>query len=122
MYRIIPRLKTFSTHNVAPRRFPSVIPRLYANMSAPQAAETDAQAAQVASQTGVTAASIQKKLEDAVGAQHVDIEDMSGASISCLLSAETFSENQPHWPKVGRKSVALTDCSVQVAVVRCFRQ
>ncbi|MDI1485119.1 MAG: hypothetical protein OHK93_000254 [Ramalina farinacea] len=45
---------------------------------APKAAETDAQAETVANTTGVTAGSLQKTLEQKLGAQHVDIEDMSG--------------------------------------------
>lgn len=54
---------------------------------APKAAETDAQAEAVANTTGVTAGSLHKTLEQKLGAQHVDIEDMSGKWVSCL--AET---------------------------------
>lgn len=50
------------------------------NMSAPKAAETDTQARNVANATGVTGESIKKALESEIGAQHVDIEDMSGAN------------------------------------------
>ena len=60
-------------------------------MSAPKAAETDSRAEEVASLTGVTAESLQKKLEDGIQAQHVDIEDMSGErkclSCSALLTS-----------------------------------
>ena len=45
---------------------------------APKAAETDEQAETVANTTGVTVGSLQKTLEQKLGAQHVDIEDMSG--------------------------------------------
>ena len=58
--------------------------KYYANMSAPKAAETDTQAEQMANLTGVTADSIQKKLQEGVQAQHVDIEDMSGRILPTL--------------------------------------
>ena len=60
---------------------PAFIParsRFYASMSAPKAAETDTQAEHVANTTGVSDESIRKALEQGIGAQHVDIEDMSG--------------------------------------------
>ena len=53
-------------------------PRPYANMSAPSAAETDAQAETVANTSGITTESLQKTITDRLEAKHVDIEDMSG--------------------------------------------
>lgn len=54
------------------------IPRSYANMSAPSAAETDTQAETVANTSGITTESLQKTLMEKLEAKHVDIEDMSG--------------------------------------------
>jgi len=51
---------------------------------APNAVETDAQAADAANTSGVTSETLQKRLEEQLGAQHVDIEDMSGTFPSCL--------------------------------------
>lgn len=48
--------------------------------TAPKAAETDTQASAVANTTGVTADSLQATLKEKLGAEHVDIEDMSGMS------------------------------------------
>ncbi|KAL9000838.1 MAG: hypothetical protein Q9169_000592 [Polycauliona sp. 2 TL-2023] len=42
------------------------------------AAETDTQAADTASTSGVTVSSLEQTLKDKLGAEHVDIEDMSG--------------------------------------------
>lgn len=42
------------------------------------AAETDSQAAKVASTSGVTVSSLENTLKEKLGAQHVGIEDMSG--------------------------------------------
>ncbi|KAL8674897.1 MAG: hypothetical protein Q9168_000700 [Polycauliona sp. 1 TL-2023] len=42
------------------------------------AAETDTQAAHAASTSGVTVSSLEQTLKDKLGAEHVDIEDMSG--------------------------------------------
>lgn len=50
----------------------------YANMSAPSAAETAAQAETVANTSGVTTDSLQKTITEKLEAKHVDIEDMSG--------------------------------------------
>ena len=52
----------------------------YANMSAPSAAETDAQAETVANTSGITTETLQKTITDKLDAKHVDIEDMSGKS------------------------------------------
>ncbi len=60
-------------------------------MSAPKAAETDAQAADAANTTGVTGNSIRKALEQGIGAQHVDIEDMSGMPYGHKLVVENVS-------------------------------
>ena len=57
----------------------------------PKAAETDAQADAVTNATGVTAEGLQSTLRDKVGAQHVDIEDMSGACHSCLSTSPPSS-------------------------------
>ena len=46
--------------------------------SAPKAAETDIQAESAANTTGVTPESIDTTLKDKIGAQYVEIEDMSG--------------------------------------------
>jgi len=48
--------------------------------TAPKAAETDTQASAVANTTGVTADSLQATLKEKLGAEHVDIEDMSGTA------------------------------------------
>lgn len=65
-----------------PRQSSSVARQIYthhyANMSAPKAAETDAQAENAANTTGITTASLQKTLEEKLEAKHVDVEDMSG--------------------------------------------
>ena len=45
---------------------------------APTAAETGSEATAVANTTGVTPESLQTTLTDKLGAQRVDIEDMSG--------------------------------------------
>lgn len=45
---------------------------------APKAAKTDAGAEAIANSTGVTSSSLQKTLQEKLGAQYVDIEDMSG--------------------------------------------
>ena len=58
----------------------STSPASAANASTSKAAETDSQAEAVANSTGVTSKSLQKTLEDKLGAQHVDIEDMSGTA------------------------------------------
>lgn len=64
----------------------------YASMSAqsaPKAAESDAQAADVANTSGVSSKSLQTSLEGKLEAQHVDIQDMSGdkgPSRKCLSS------------------------------------
>lgn len=50
----------------------------YAKMSAPSAAETDAQAEGVANTSGVTTESLQRTITEKLEAKHVDIEDMSG--------------------------------------------
>ncbi len=42
------------------------------------AAETDTQAANAASTSGVTVSSLEQTLKEKLGAEHVDIEDMSG--------------------------------------------
>lgn len=42
------------------------------------AAETDTQAAKAASNSGVTVSSLEVTLKEKLGAEHVDIEDMSG--------------------------------------------
>ncbi len=62
------------------QRIPTIHPsrRLYANMNAPSAAETDTQAEAVASTSGITTASLQKALAEKLDAKHVDVEDMSG--------------------------------------------
>lgn len=63
-----------------------VASRLYASkMTTPQAAETDTQAEKVANITGVTGESIKKALETGIGAQHVDIEDMSGTEFDKVI-------------------------------------
>ena len=54
------------------------LPRPYARMGAPSAAESDAQAETVANTSGVTTASLQKSIAEKLEAKHVDIEDMSG--------------------------------------------
>lgn len=64
--------------------------RAYANMSAPKAAETDTEAARVQSTTGVTAESLKKKLEEGIGARHVDIQDMSGRSGFVRESSDVY--------------------------------
>ena len=74
---IVARLSSRSTTTA----FQPSSSRFYANMSAPKAAETDTQAENVANATGVTGESIRKALEQGIGAQHVDIEDMSGTQI-----------------------------------------
>ena len=51
---------------------------LYANMSAPSAAETDSQAEAVANTSGITTESLQKTIVEKLNAKHVDIDDMSG--------------------------------------------
>lgn len=55
----------------------SASPHLAAD--APKAAETDTQAEAVTNATGVTSEGLQSTLRDKVGAQYVDIEDMSGS-------------------------------------------
>lgn len=75
-----------STHATTSLTFRSPLAR-YANMSAhdaPKAAETDAQAADAANTSGVTSETLQKRLEEQLGAQHVEIQDMSGNLASCL--------------------------------------
>lgn len=79
MQRFINRSR-LSARPIAPLLRPAFSTVNTNRMSAPQAAETDTQAADVANTTGVTSESIKKALESGVGAQHVDIEDMSGAN------------------------------------------
>ena len=56
-------------------------------MSALKAAETDTQAENAANTTGVTGESIKKALAEGIGAQYVDVEDMSGRKApDCLDS------------------------------------
>ena len=55
--------------------------------STPGAAETDIEAAQVANTTGVTPEGIQSTLREKLEAQVVEVEDISGIS----LSTSTFS-------------------------------
>lgn len=59
------------------------LPRPYARMGAPSAAESDAQAETVANTSGVTTASLQKTIAEKLEAKHVDIEDMSGKGNGC---------------------------------------
>ena len=55
-----------------------LLPKFYANMSAPSAAETDTQAETVANTSGITTESLRKTIAEKLEAKHVDIEDMSG--------------------------------------------
>ena len=73
-------------------------------MSAPKAAETDTQAENVANTSGVTGESIKKALETGVGAQHVDIEDMSGTRSGTEMASFRCCLPMP-----------------QVGVVKCFK-
>lgn len=61
-----------------PLKVPRSNLRYYANMSAPGAAESDTQAENVASETGITPESLSSTLKEKLEAKHVDIEDMSG--------------------------------------------
>lgn len=56
----------------------ATFPHSYAKMSAPSAAETDAQAEGVANTSGITTESLQRTITEKLEAEHVDIEDMSG--------------------------------------------
>ena len=64
----------------ATQSFPrlTTLTRSFANMNAPSAAETDTQAEEVASTSGITTATLSKTLEEKLDAKHVDVEDMSG--------------------------------------------
>ena len=85
------KLTRFSPRPRRPSLFPN-FSTFYANkMSAPKAAETDTQAQNVASTTGVTGDSIKKALETGIGAQHVDVEDMSGKKVQ--------ERAQSDWPR-----------------------
>lgn len=48
-------------------------------------ARTDAEAAQTAANSGITPEGIKQKLEEGLGATHVEIEDMSGTSSAARL-------------------------------------
>lgn len=50
------------------------------------AAETDTQAANAASTSGITVSSLEQTLREKLAAEHVDIEDMSGT-----LPCSTFA-------------------------------
>ena len=74
----------------------------YANMNAPSAAETDAQAETVANTSGITTESLQKTITEKLEAKHVDIEDMSGknnAQAHALLVLNTTIIRRL-WPNV----------------------
>lgn len=54
------------------------LPRARSFAMSTGAAETDTQAENVASTSGITASSLQQTLKERLDAEHVDIEDMSG--------------------------------------------
>lgn len=58
------------------------------------AAETDTQAANAASTSGVTVSSLEQTLKEKLGAEHVDIEDMSGKPSVLKLSTRTMLKGQ----------------------------
>lgn len=60
------------------------------------AAETDTQAANAASTSGVTVSSLEQTLKEKLGAEHVDIEDMSGNPSSLNLSNRTTLKGSNH--------------------------
>lgn len=53
---------------------------LTVNSGNAMSARTDSEAVQNASNSGVTPAAIKQRLEEGLGATHVEIEDMSGMS------------------------------------------
>lgn len=58
--------------------FRQLRPRFAGTMSA---AETDTQAAETANTSGITTESLTKVLKEKLSAEHVQIDDMSGASL-----------------------------------------
>ncbi|KAL8768450.1 MAG: hypothetical protein Q9209_005356 [Squamulea sp. 1 TL-2023] len=59
------------------------------------AAETDTQAADAASTSGITVSSLKKTLKEKLGAEHVDIEDMSGGcgqAFNAMIVSQQFEK------------------------------
>ncbi|CAO1602763.1 MAG: hypothetical protein LQ349_004309 [Xanthoria aureola] len=59
------------------------------------AAETDTQAANAASTSGVTVSSLEQTLKEKLGAEHVDIEDMSGGcgqAFNAMIVSQQFDK------------------------------
>ncbi|KAI4241631.1 MAG: hypothetical protein L6R40_004464 [Gallowayella cf. fulva] len=59
------------------------------------AAETDTQAAKAASNSGVTVSSLEVTLKEKLGAEHVDIEDMSGGcgqAFNAMIVSQQFEK------------------------------
>ena len=59
-------------------------------------AQNDADAAQVAANSGITIEGIKKKLEQVLQASHVEIEDMSGMYRNLLVYSRNIVFGHPH--------------------------
>lgn len=74
------------------------------------AAETDAQAENVAKSSGITPTSLQNTLKEKLQAEHVDVEDMSGT-----LGQQLFRHTRPtHDPRWVRSSLQRDDRLITV--------
>ena len=87
MHQINRTLRSAATRTaelINSRNYPRLTNRLYASMSAPSAAETDTQAANVANASGITPATLKTTLTEKLEAQHVEVQDISGMCLYLL--------------------------------------